>query len=88
MNDLTKTTEKLRDFIVKQFAVAQRADLADDDSLIERGIIDSMGVLELVTFVESEFDIVLEDDEVAGDNFESIETLAAFVTSKLALLST
>jgi len=51
--------------------------------LIEQGIVDSMGILEIVTFVETEFCIVLSDDEMLGENFDSIHSLATFVHTRL-----
>ena len=75
--------EQVRAFILKQFPLARRASLDDNKSLVDCGIIDSMGVLEIVTFLESTFDIVLDDDEVASDTFESIGSLATLVEQKL-----
>ena len=84
MSDSESIRSRIRDFVFQQFPLAQRNALGDTDSLVERGVLDSMGVLELVTFVESEFDLVLEDDEVASDNFDSIHSLATFVEARLA----
>ena len=79
--------QQIQNFIFEQFPRAKQAGLADNESLVETGIIDSMGVLEIVTFLEAEFDIVLDDDEVAGDNFESIAALTAFTENKIACQS-
>ncbi|MGD2165533.1 MAG: acyl carrier protein [Anaerolineae bacterium] len=58
--------------------------LPDDASLLEEGIVDSTGVLELVMFVEETFDITVEDDEILPDNFDSVTKLAAYVRRKAA----
>lgn len=57
--------------------------IADDDSFLEKGIIDSTGILELVAFVEDEFDIEVGDEELIPDNFDSIEKLAIYTQRKI-----
>ena len=80
----TTPQQHIRDFILRQFPLARQTGIGDGDSLIDGGIIDSMGVLDIVSFLESEFDIVLDADEVASDTFDSINALAACVERKLA----
>lgn len=58
--------------------------LRDSDSFLEQGIIDSTGVLELVTFIESQFSISVRDDELVPQNLDSIESLVTFIESKMA----
>ncbi len=58
-------------------------DLKDSDSLFEKGIIDSTGILELVAFLQVTFDIAVEDEELTADNLDSIDNVAAYVHSKL-----
>jgi acyl carrier protein len=59
----------------------------DDDSFLQEGIVDSVGVLELVLFVEETFGISVDDQEVTPDNFDSVSKLANFISGKLAVLS-
>lgn len=73
---------KIREFITRNFYVADPAALGDGDSLLERGVIDSTGVLEVIMFVESEFGIAVEDAEMVPENLDSIDALAAFVARK------
>lgn len=73
----------IREFILTQFPLARRKKIEDNDALLDSGIIDSMGVLEVTTFLESEFEITLTEDEMVSDNFQSIATLAEFVQSKI-----
>jgi acyl carrier protein len=58
--------------------------LLETDSLMERGLLDSMGVLEMVTFLETRFAIRIPDDEVLPQNLDSIGRLTDFVCNKLS----
>lgn len=60
----------------------KQLDLRDDTSLLNSGVIDSGGVFELVEFVEAQFKIKVEDDEVVPEHFESIDSMTKFVQSK------
>jgi len=84
MNDLTS---ELREFIAENFLFGQDIALADDDSFLEQGIIDSTGVLELVTFIEDRYRIAVDDAELVPDNLDSIERLVRFIQSKRELCS-
>ena len=76
--------QKIRQFIEDKSPVATQDKLSDTDYLLDNNIIDSMGFLDLVTFVESEFDVAVEDDELLTDNFESIESVTEFVNAKIS----
>lgn len=54
----------------------------DDTSFLEEGIIDSLGVMELVGFVQKEFDILVDQDEILPDNFGSVASLTGYVMRK------
>ncbi|MGG5817690.1 acyl carrier protein [Falsiroseomonas sp. HW251] len=60
-----------------------KGDLTDDASLLEAGLIDSTGVLELVAFLESRFGIKVEDTDIVPANFDSVAGLVAYVQSRL-----
>jgi acyl carrier protein len=75
--------QEIRGFVIDNFLYGQPLELMPGDSLLEKGIIDSTGVLELVTFLETQYSITIEDDEVVPGNLDSIENLTAFVTRKL-----
>ena len=75
----TEIQTALCDFIVKQFPAFHGKDLDIDDSLLEAGVIDSMGVLEIVTFIENELKVVLSDDEMVAENFGSVRALTELV---------
>ena len=75
--------EQIRGFIVETFLFGEGGDeLANDDSLLDRGIIDSTGVLELIAYVENSFGVKAVDEELVPDNFDSIRRLAAFIVRK------
>jgi len=77
--------DKIREFIVKNLYYAEGAALSDDASFIAEGVIDSIGAMELVAFVESEFKIKVEMSEVVVKNFDSIHRMADFVRRKLGI---
>jgi acyl carrier protein len=64
---------------------ARTTSYGDDDSFLEKGLLDSTGVLELVGFVEREFTIRVEADELTPDNLDSVNKLVAFVEKKTGL---
>ncbi len=57
----------------------------DDTSFLNEGIVDSMNMLELVMFVEEQFDVHVEDQDIVPDNFDSVSKLAIYVRRKLPL---
>jgi len=74
---------ELRDFIAGNFMLGKNPEeLTDDGSLLELGIIDSTGVLELVGFLEERFGMQINDEELVPDNLDSISNLIKFVQSK------
>ena len=74
--------QQIRDFVTSNFYVAEPATLQDQTSLLEHGIIDSTGVLEVIVFLESTFGISVGDSELLPENLDSIERIAAFVERK------
>ena len=74
--------EQVKKFIIDRFPTARRRELKNTEPLLENGIIDSLGVLDLVTFMEEQFAINVADEELVPDNFQTIERLTAFVHNK------
>jgi acyl carrier protein len=72
----------IRTFISGNFPAVRKRKLEDTDPLLQSGIIDSMGILDLVGHLETTFDISVDDDDPVPENFDSIETIAAFVEKK------
>ena len=75
---------KIRAFIIENFLFGSDDGFKDDASFLEEGIIDSTGVLELVTFLEEEFSIVIDDEELIPENLDTIVNVDNFITRKLA----
>ena len=75
--------EKLRDEIMKNLYYADDHPLGEEDSFLETGVIDSMGVMELVAYVQSEFGLNVKQDEIVVENFDSIRKLANFIRRRL-----
>jgi len=73
----------IREFIAENFLVgAAEAELRDETSFMEKGLIDSTGILEVVDFIENTFSIKVEDDELLPENLDSIDNLVAYVMRK------
>ncbi len=73
----------LRSFLIETFLFGEDdPGFGPDDSLLERGIVDSTGILEVVEHIEEEYGINVRDEELIPDNFDSIEKLGAYVRRK------
>jgi len=76
-------SEQIRNFLAENFQLSGVGfTLSDDVSLLEEGVIDSTGILELTTFVEATFGITVADEEIVPENFDSVDKIAAYVESK------
>lgn len=75
---------RIRNFIRETFPSPDHDDLAAEQSLFDAGILDSIGVLSLVTWLETEFDILVDEDEVVPENIDGIGPLIRYVESKRA----
>ncbi len=79
------TEQKLRKYILETYLfTTDDSALANDDSFLDKGIIDSTGILELVMYLEEEFGLAVADEELLPDNLDSINNLVKFVASKQA----
>lgn len=75
--------EQIAGFIVSNFLFGDESGApAADQSLLNSGIVDSTGILELIEFLESEFEITVAEDETTPDNLDSVESLSNFVVRK------
>ncbi|HQX34499.1 MAG: acyl carrier protein [Dokdonella sp.] len=75
---------RIRDFVRDTFPSEDHDDLAAEQSLFDAGILDSIGVLSLVTWLESEFEIIVDDDDVIPENIDGIGPLIRYVNRKRA----
>ncbi|HUA14000.1 MAG TPA: acyl carrier protein [Verrucomicrobiae bacterium] len=73
---------QIQSFIVRKFPAARKRGIDEQTPLLEAGIVDSLGVLELVGFLEQSFRIKVADEELTPENFGNIHHLASFVENK------
>ena len=74
---------KLREFIIQHFLFGDASKpLSDEDSFLEKRIIDSTGVVQLVSFIEEAFGITVQDEEIIPDNLDTIRKLVHFIQKK------
>jgi acyl carrier protein len=71
--------ESIRRFILERFPIAKARAVSNQDSLLEKGIVDSLGILEVVSFIEKEFQITVSDEDLDPENFASIFSMATYV---------
>jgi acyl carrier protein len=88
LKELTQMTqqeveEPIREFIATRLLYSNKVfNYPDEASLLREGIIDSLGVVELVEFLQKHFQLKIEQQEVRPDNFDSVVRLAAYVRRK------
>lgn len=73
--------QEIHDYLVSELA-SERDSFTPDENLLAQGIIDSMGILSLVAFMETRFGIKASEDDMIPENFETLEALRAFVERK------
>ena len=83
IKSVNQLKDKIRQFIVENFLFGQDNGLKDDTSFLDEGIIDSTGILELVSFLEEEFSISVEDEELIPENLDSIMNVVAYLERKM-----
>ena len=77
---------ELRTFVVDNFLFGQADEtFSNADSFLEKGLIDSMGILTLVEFVTDKYSIVVEDEEMVPENWDSVQRIASFVQKKTSV---
>lgn len=83
-----KTTEKvisqIRQFIVDNFLFGDGDHLENETSFMENGIVDSTGILELVSYLEENFNIKIQDDELLPENLDSLDNVSGYLNRKLS----
>ena len=75
---------RVRDYIRDNFLYGSTDKLGAQDSLLDAGVIDSTGAMELVTFIETEFAVEVSDSDLTPENLDSIGAISAFIGRKLA----
>ena len=80
--------DAVKAFIIENFLFGDASQaIADTDSLIENGIIESTGVLELVAFIEDRYEITVADADIVPANLDSLARITAFISAKTASLA-
>ncbi|MFH1641731.1 MAG: acyl carrier protein [Nanoarchaeota archaeon] len=83
LNDID-IKKKIEKFIRNNFLLGSVSNSLDEnDSFLEKGIIDSTGILELVEYVQETFKIKIEDEELLPDNLDSLERITVFISNKI-----
>jgi acyl carrier protein len=72
-------------FILENFPLDKDYDIPLDDSLMEEGIVDSYGLIELIAFIEKEFSLSIDDTKITKDNFDSVNKIALFISNEIKL---
>jgi acyl carrier protein len=81
--DAARIRAVVRAFLLDRFYVPDSAQLADETSLLETGVVDSTGVQEVIEFLEMAFQIRVENEEILPENLDSVSRLSRFVRQKL-----
>lgn len=76
------TKSSIREFVVKNFYVPEGFELGDETSLLDSGLVDSTGMLEVIAYLEETFGIKVADAEMVPENLVSISNLTAYVIRK------
>jgi len=74
--------EDIRKFILATFSLARKKNIDYEESLLETGIIDSLGILEIVNFLIEELSVEIEEDDLIPENFDTILTMVNFIERK------
>ena len=80
---MSDNKSRIRAFIEESFVFGEET-VEDDTSLLDRGLVDSTSILEIVGFLEEQFGVAVADEELVPEHFDSIAALSAFLDKKLA----
>ncbi|SPD74977.1 conserved hypothetical protein [uncultured Desulfobacterium sp.] len=80
---MSELRDKVRNFIIENFLFGSDNGLKDETSFLDEGVIDSTGVLELVSFIEETFGIAVEDEELIPENLDSIKNIVGYLERKI-----
>ena len=80
-------SDRIQAFVFDKFPLARKQGIGSSDHLLGSGVVDSLGVLDLVTFIEQAFGITVTDEELGPENFQTIECLVRYVERKRSEVS-
>ena len=82
-NEMEHTiTRAVRRFLTERAWLTDDAQVSESDSRLEKGVIESVAMVELVTFIEQTFEVRIDDEELMPEHFDSLAAIGAFITSK------
>lgn len=76
---------EIRHFIVENYLFGRDNGFGEEESFLDRGILDSTGVMELIAFIEGRFGVKVEDHELLPENLDTLSSLARFIEEKVFL---
>ncbi len=76
--------DKIKDYVKEAATVPSGFKLANNTLLFDEGLFDSMGFMALISFLQEEFNVQPDDEELVVENFESIDAISGYLTKKLA----
>ena len=80
---MTTVEQEVRTFLAENFSLGRDlSHLSSSQSLTERGFIDSVGIVEVLTFLETRYDIQISDDETVPENIDTIDNIVRFIGAK------
>lgn len=75
--------DKVRNYILENYLFTEdQSELNSEDSFLEKGIIDSTGILEIIFFLEEDFGMSIDDDEMIPENLDSVNNIVKYINSK------
>jgi acyl carrier protein len=81
--DTAGNQKKIRAFVVENLLLGEEEnDFSDSQSFLESGLIDSTGILEVIAFLEEEYEITIADEEMVPDNLDSVDNIVAFLQTR------
>lgn len=82
---MPEIAREVRTFVVDNFLFGEENELfSNQDSFLDKGLIDSMGILTLVEFVKDKYSIAIQDEELVPEHFDSVERISSFIQQKLS----
>ena len=81
--DSSEIQKQVREYVIENFVLGDEEDtFSDNQSFLDTGLIDSTGILEVIGYLEDEYEITIEDDEMVPENLDSVDRIARFVHTK------
>ena len=78
--------DQIRNYLLSHCTADEVSGLADSESLLEAGVIDSAAMVDLITFLEKTYDVLIDEDDMIPEHFDSVDAIAAYVGQKQAAL--